>query len=294
MKYIIFDLEWNNAYNYAAKKGINEIIEIGAIKLDENLNIIDTFKQLIKPKVSKKLSSRCKNITNISMDEINEFGIPFKEAFESFANWCGKDDNLFLTWSNSDLYVLSNNFHVFLGNANIEFIKKYCDAQKYCMSFIDTPDGQSQISLLKCAEIMNIDIDQSKLHRALMDCFVTAECFKSVFDKDKLNNFIHECDENYFERLIYKATYINEPYAQGFSLKSVKFTCGTCGGKIKVIKPFENTNNTFKSIGICKNCNKKFWLYVRAKRTYDGVSVNSKAVAMNKRRANKIDSQMVK
>ncbi len=33
---------------------MNEIIEIGAVKLDENLKVIDTFKQLIKPKLYKK------------------------------------------------------------------------------------------------------------------------------------------------------------------------------------------------------------------------------------------------
>ena len=49
MNFIIFDLEWNNAYNYKLKRGMNEIIEIGAVKLDENLDVVDTFKQLIKP-----------------------------------------------------------------------------------------------------------------------------------------------------------------------------------------------------------------------------------------------------
>ena len=62
MNFIIFDLEWNNAYNYKLKRGMNEIIEIGAVKLDENLKVIDTFKQLIKPKLSKKLGSRFKNL----------------------------------------------------------------------------------------------------------------------------------------------------------------------------------------------------------------------------------------
>ena len=46
MNFIIFDLEWNNAYNYKLKRGMNEIIEIGAVKLDENLKVIDTFKRL--------------------------------------------------------------------------------------------------------------------------------------------------------------------------------------------------------------------------------------------------------
>ena len=106
MNFIIFDLEWNNAYNYKLKRGMNEIIEIGAVKLDENLKVIDTFKQLIKPKLSKKLGSRFKNLTHITIDEINQSGISFENAFDNFSKWCGKGDNLFLSWSTSDLYTL--------------------------------------------------------------------------------------------------------------------------------------------------------------------------------------------
>ena len=44
------------------QRGMNEIIEIGAVKLDENLKVIDTFKQLIKPKLSKKLGSKIQKL----------------------------------------------------------------------------------------------------------------------------------------------------------------------------------------------------------------------------------------
>lgn len=57
MDYVIFDLEWNNAYDYKEKKGVNEIIEIGAVRLDKDLNISDTFTQLVKPKLSKSFQS---------------------------------------------------------------------------------------------------------------------------------------------------------------------------------------------------------------------------------------------
>lgn len=57
MDYVIFDLEWNNAYDYKEKKGVNEIIEIGAVRLDKDLNISDTFTQLVKPKLSKNFPS---------------------------------------------------------------------------------------------------------------------------------------------------------------------------------------------------------------------------------------------
>ena len=43
MNYIIMDLEWNNTYCKKKKGFMNEIIEIGAVKLNSNLDIIDTY-----------------------------------------------------------------------------------------------------------------------------------------------------------------------------------------------------------------------------------------------------------
>lgn len=197
MFYVIFDLEWNNAYDYKLRKGMNEIIEIGAVKLDEKLNIVDTFKQLIKPKLSSKLSSRFKNLTHISMDEINKSGIAFENAISDFARWSGKDNSIFMSWSNSDLYVLIDNFKKFIGTSSIDFIKKYVDLQKYCQSFIEG-SSSNQISLSRCAEIFEISVDTDNLHRALEDCFLSAECYRKVYDSKRFSAYITDCDKDFF------------------------------------------------------------------------------------------------
>lgn len=90
-----FDLEWNNAYSYVSKGFMNEIIEIGAVKLNERLEIVDTFKQLVKPKITKKLSGRCKNLTNITNEELKENGISFNDAVANFAQWSRGEGNVF-------------------------------------------------------------------------------------------------------------------------------------------------------------------------------------------------------
>ncbi len=48
VNYIIMDLEWNNTYCKKKKGFMNEIIEIGAVKLNSNLDIVDTFSVFIK------------------------------------------------------------------------------------------------------------------------------------------------------------------------------------------------------------------------------------------------------
>jgi inhibitor of KinA sporulation pathway (predicted exonuclease) len=284
--YIIFDLEWNNVYNYAVNGYMNEIIEIGAVKLDEQLNIVDTFKQLVKPENFKRLSSRCKSLTKITNEEIKENGIPFDRAIRDFARWSEGEKSVFLSWSNSDLYVLTHNFKNVLGTLKINFMTRYCDAQKYCMSFLDRNDN-NQISLANCAEIMQIDVDTEKLHRALADCYLTAECVKKVFDKDKLKSFTSVCDSSFFERLMYKPYYITEPKSSLFDLSKVEIKCPVCDSTMKPIKKFESVNKTFRGPVKCCNCKKAYWAYIRAKKTYDEVIVSVSTVEMNKKRAKK-------
>lgn len=266
---------------------MNEIIEIGAVKLNERLEIVDTFKQLILPKITKKLSGRCKSLTNITNEELKQNGIPFSDAIKDFSRWSRGDGNVFMSWSNSDLYVLTNNYQIFLGNLNIDFITKYCDAQKYCMSFIER-ENNNQISLADCGEAFEIEIDTDKLHRALTDCYLTAECLKKVFDKDKLKNYIHDCDSSFFERLIYKPYLITKPVTELFDVYKQELLCPVCKSKMVRLKDFECVNKSFRCPTKCKKCGKTYWTTVRAKKTYDTVEVHQRSIEMNRKKAKKI------
>ncbi|MFR5875951.1 MAG: exonuclease domain-containing protein [Eubacterium sp.] len=290
MYYIIFDLEWNNAYSYASQKPMNEIIEIGALKLDEKLNIVDSFKQLIKPQLAKKLSSRCKRLTKITNEEIKENGFPFEKVIADFAGWSRGKDNVFLSWSNSDLYVLASNFLKFLGDCNVDFMRNYCDAQKYCMSFIPKSENENnnQIGLSRCAEIFGITVDTTKLHRALSDCYVTAECLKKVFDRDKLVKYVQPCDNTFFERILYKPYMICEPVSDLFDINSVELVCPNCNLPMNRVSDVEMRNKAFNFAVRCSKCNKSYWAFVRAKKTYDDVIVSKRVVLMNKKRAKRI------
>ena len=290
LNYIVFDLEWNNAYNYATHKFMNEIIEIGAVKLDASLNVVDTYKQLVYPHFTKKLSSRCKRITKITNEELKENSIDFLTAFLDFARWSRGEDNVFMSWSNSDLYVLANNFIENTGSPRIEFIHYYCDAQKYCMSFIHRPEGEknNQISLTNCAEMFDIDVDTDKLHRALTDCYVTAECLKKVFDEEKIKNYIHPCDDTFFDRLFFKPFYITQHVYGDFNIKKIMLTCPNCSAALPAPKKYVVQNKSFKGATRCKECHKAYWVFTRAKKLYDDVALKTTYVEMNKKRAKKI------
>lgn len=89
MDFIIMDLEWNNTYARKTKGFINEIIEIGAVKLDENLNFKDKFSCLVRPQIGKKLRGSVKELTNITNEEVRS-GEPFTKVFSSFRRWIAR------------------------------------------------------------------------------------------------------------------------------------------------------------------------------------------------------------
>ena len=75
MSYVILDLEWNGAYSKALHRFVNEIIEFGAVKTDDEFNIIDTYSVLVAPKIGRKLCPKVKQLTKISFDELKSCGI---------------------------------------------------------------------------------------------------------------------------------------------------------------------------------------------------------------------------
>ena len=90
------DLEWNNTYCKKKKGFMNEIIEIGAVKLNNNLDIVDTFSVFIKAQLGKKLHARVKELTNITNDDISS-GTPFSQAMSNFRNWVSHEEIVILT-----------------------------------------------------------------------------------------------------------------------------------------------------------------------------------------------------
>lgn len=84
--YIILDLEatcWND------RKGTNEIIEIGAVKIIDG-KIVDEFQRFVKPILDTTLSDFCKQLTSIKQEDIDSADI-FPIVIKEFKDWIGKD-----------------------------------------------------------------------------------------------------------------------------------------------------------------------------------------------------------
>ena len=73
MNYIVFDLEWNQCPKGKARENPRmpfEIIEIGAIKLDENRKEIGRFSEMVRPLVYPTLHYRTKEITSLDQNQL--------------------------------------------------------------------------------------------------------------------------------------------------------------------------------------------------------------------------------
>lgn len=113
MNYIIFDLEWNQCSSEAEMITQpvclpGEIIEIGAVKLDDSFQMTDQLRLYIRPQYYRKLHRRIVTLTGIRDKTLAEQGLSFPEAYERFRAFCGEEYS-FMTWSTSDLPILIDN-----------------------------------------------------------------------------------------------------------------------------------------------------------------------------------------
>ena len=112
MNYIVLDLEWNQSNNGTEEETPNllfEVIEIGAVKLNDKYVMIDEFSQLIKPEVYHEMHQITSRLIHLQMKEL-ERGKPFQEVAGNFLDWCGTEEYMFCTWGSLDLTELQRLF----------------------------------------------------------------------------------------------------------------------------------------------------------------------------------------
>ncbi len=184
------DLEWNQASDLKTKlenELMFEIIEIGAVKLDENRNPVDSFHELIRPQVFHKMHQITGELVHIKMNQLKNCRL-FEDVVNDFFKWCG-DDYIFCTWGNLDLLELQRNLDYF----NIPPISngplKFYDLQKlFSIAFEDKKIRRN----LEFA-IDYLDIDKSvAFHRADSDAFYTAKVMQKINDPEIYENVSYD------------------------------------------------------------------------------------------------------
>ncbi len=270
MQFIVMDLEWNNTYSKKADGYINEIIEIGAVKLDEERETVDTFSCIIRSQIGKKLRGSVKRLTHLTNDDINS-GMPFTKAFSLFKKWVGNDDEtVIVTWGDSDIRVLLDNYQYLNGIRIVPFLQTYCNLQKSFQKYIKSGRGH-QTGLLAAAEIVGIDPEMYIHHRALGDSMLTADIMKKIYTDASVADDFVVCNSEFYSRLLYKAKVIRNIDSPFVDKKRLNHTCESCGNACEQLTNWKFHCQFFRANFYCGECDLTYSVGVRFKRLYDQV-----------------------
>lgn len=186
--YIVFDLEWNQG---SSGKDSDlprlpfEIFEIGAVKLNENLEKISEFHRLIRPCVYRQIHHIISEVTHVSAEELERCGEPFTDVMREFIAWCG-EDYIFCTWGSMDLTELQRNMMYHGLEIPFEFPLLFYDVQKlYSLQY---SDGKTRASLDEAVEYFHLPAD-APFHRALDDAEYTGKVMAQL-DFHKVRDYV--------------------------------------------------------------------------------------------------------
>lgn len=141
-----------------------EIIQIGAVKLDEHKNITGRWERIIRPVEYVKLHGKVSEMLEITEDEL-KMGDDFASAAKEFLEWCG-DDYEFITWGSSDLTEFQRNMKHFGVENNFPFPFMYYDLQKLYSKVYS--DGKTRRSLKMAIEELVSARMQSIIQQLMM------------------------------------------------------------------------------------------------------------------------------
>lgn len=277
MNYILLDLEWNDAYYPKIRGFVNEIVEFGAVKLDEDFNEIDRFSRIVRSSFTNKLSRRFRELTGMTNEQMME-GIPFNQALKEYKNWAG-ENNITLTWSNSDLYTLYYNCMYFTSGVSNASIGKYVDLQRYFQHELSLlGEGQkNQISLSNAALLFNIEVFDENLHHALDDSFLSAAILRKCYNKTRFEEFIVDTDDiSFFERLMFKSRYISDFKHPKIDKSKLHISCPKCKNNAKRVAPWKFKRPWFHARFFCINCDMNFKAAICFKEHFDRVEIKKK------------------
>ncbi|SEM89975.1 3'-5' exonuclease [Paenibacillus sp. OV219] len=176
MDYIILDIEFNGR-KFASDLPM-EVIEIGAVRLNEALEPVDEFTALIKPVYFSKLNEFIKKKTGIPQEGIDAAD-SFPSVMTDFLSWLGPHENfLILTWGGEDMkrIVFDTRMHKMDDAYWLE--AKYYDLLK---GYIRYKGVSNDVSVEAALLDLGLGGEDNNAHRALEDARMTGDIFRAVF-----------------------------------------------------------------------------------------------------------------
>ena len=262
MNYIVIDLEWNQSpygKGTEVKQIPFEIIEIGAVKLNENREVLSSFSRLIKPQIYNEIHSITKEIIHIDINDLVKEEL-FQNVIKEFFIWCGSDYR-FATWGNMDLIELQRNLDYYGIKGFIDKPIPFYDVQKlFALCYYQ---DRTPRTLEFAVDVVKLSKNE-EFHRAYVDAKYTAEIFKmldkNIVDRNYSIDYFHNPKSKEEEIHLHYDTYykfISREFESKEEIMGNKdinsIICHKCNQRItKKIKWFTTNSKNYYSLGYCK------------------------------------------
>lgn len=183
-KYAVVDLEMCKV-PYGVKKDkfrwARETIQIGAVLLDESLEVIDEFMTYVSPEYGF-IDTFIKNLTGINRGDVAT-APTMEEALQAFVDWLPEDAKA-VSWSNSDEIQIRH--EVEAKGINIsrmdDILENWIDCQK---TFAEKMHNQRCYKLSEALVAADI-IYEDGAHDGLVDAYNTALLFAKMEREEEL------------------------------------------------------------------------------------------------------------
>ena len=180
MNYIVLDLEFNQSFPFKNGRKVEpnpecpfEIIQIGAVKLNDKFEQVDTFDSMIRPQIYPRLHPFVEKITGIHAEMLADKP-DFKSAYEGFLKFIGNEPAILCTWGGDDIKSLFRNILFYNLNADA-LTDQYLNVQPFAAQYLNHEAGKA-IGLKNAVEALGIP-EGNTFHDALNDAVYTAKIF---------------------------------------------------------------------------------------------------------------------
>lgn len=174
MNYIIFDLE-ASCWLGRPPHGLNEIIEIGAVKVNSYSDVESIFNKFVKPTVNPILSEFCTKLTSITQRDVDG-SRTFPYIIQDFMDWIDIEEDYYLiSWGKYDKEQLKQDCELHqLDTSWLDYFFNLKPAYKNLKNLKDEP-GLKKAVKMEGFEFTGIH------HRAISDAENLAKVFIKHF-----------------------------------------------------------------------------------------------------------------
>ena len=183
MKHVVVDLEMNpvsREFREVRRKLNEEVIEIGAVRLDENFQQEAEFQCYVKPEYGpiKKHITSLTGITQATVADKKTYAA----CFQDFVDWVGEEETKIYSWSMSDIKQLRSECRYKLPDFDIGWLNaRWVDLQQ---EFDDRLGLHNSLALKHALGAMDHKFEGTQ-HTALADAINTSAILTLMQDDAK-------------------------------------------------------------------------------------------------------------